>query len=238
MDICFVLSQTQRAENAGAAARAIKTMGFSDLRLVNPGPFDPDKARAVAHGSSDILERAGRYASLGDALNDCDLVIGTTARRRGNRVEYHPSRELRTYLAERRELIHRCALLFGNEESGLSNEDLRLVQVVSTVDLRAAHPSLNLAQAIMIFAYELSPLVLEIRRKEPREPDGKSLRALHGKVEELLGALDLQGEALGHRILERVALAGTDDVPLMHSLVNRIKRRLATGDHASGATKS
>ncbi len=227
MEVLFILVQPARAENIGAAARAIKTMGFGSMRLVNPAPYDTEHAARVAHGSTSILESMQVYDSIDAAVVDCDLVVATTARRRGMRQEYLSSRSLREFLSDRKSIVSRCAVLFGGEESGLSNDDLLRAQIVTSIPLRSRYPSLNLAQAVMIFAYELSPLVLSVEdvRHTGLNPD--STRVLQEKTRTLLEALDYKpGRALYNRVVERVTQVRSIDGKLLHSLITRILQKL------------
>ena len=158
MDIRFVLVAPAVAGNVGASARALKTMGFRGLRLVGSELHRQEEALWTAHGSRDILENAEVFASLREALADRDFVIATTARRRGLRHEYHPAGTLEEMIRRKGGAALRPALVFGPEESGLSNADLQLCDCLSSIPLAAPQPSLNLSQAVMLYAYLLSPL--------------------------------------------------------------------------------
>ena len=98
MELVFVLVEPARSENVGAAARALNTMGFERLRLTGVDPNIRDAARHVAHGSTEVLDAATSFTDLAAAVADCELVIGTTARRRGSRREYLSPAELREHL--------------------------------------------------------------------------------------------------------------------------------------------
>lgn len=227
--LSFILHRPARGGNIGAAARALTTMGFSDLRISESAAFDVDEARAWAHGSADLLERARSFGVLREALEDADLVVGTSARRRGDRREYLTPRELLDHLRGMFEQggLRRVALLFGPEERGLTNEELDLCQLLSEVPMRRSYPSLNLAQAVMVYAYELSPLSFMAEKPRNTVPREQSVRELHRKTAEILPRLGFDpGRAVTRRILERVGRAGTVDVNLMHSVVNAIEQRL------------
>lgn len=227
MEIVFVLVQPARGENIGAAARALNTMGFSQLRLVRPGSYDPLRAGAVAHASNDILQNAEIFDNSNEALQDCDLVVAATARRRGNVHDYVPSMELAQLISDRITITNRCAILFGGEESGLSNDDLSHAQIITSIPLRRRYPSINLAQAVMIYAYELSPLAFIPAEKKVEELHPESLRELRRKTEALLEDLGYDsGRALYHRVLERVSLVNSGDAKLLHSLLGRIQEIL------------
>jgi tRNA/rRNA methyltransferase len=150
----FVLVRPKSPGNIGAAARAIKNMGFSDLRLVAPAVRDPQPEAAMAVHAADLLGAASTYPYLPAALADRTVVIGTTARRGPYR---DAAQLLREAAAELNALggANRVAILFGPEDFGLTNEDLKHCQRLITIPSASAYPSLNLAQAVMLVAYEL-----------------------------------------------------------------------------------
>ena len=151
----FVLVETSRAGNIGAAARAIKTMGFSELVLVAPREEDPlhhEEAIAFASGANDVLSKARIVDSLDEALAGCNLTVALTARLR----EFSPPLRSPRALAEQ---LHadtslRCALVFGSERFGLSNEQVERCNALVSIPVNAEYASLNLAQAVQILAYE------------------------------------------------------------------------------------
>lgn len=151
----FVLVETSRAGNIGAAARAIKTMGFSELVLVSPREADAlhhEEAIAFASGANDVLSKARIVDSLDEALAGCNLTVALTARLR----EFSPPLRSPRALAQQ---LHadsslRCALVFGNERFGLSNEQVERCNALVSIPVNAEYASLNLAQAVQILAYE------------------------------------------------------------------------------------
>lgn len=229
MDFSIILVDPARPGNIGAAARAMNTMGFSDLRLVsNRGPslLSAPEARAFAHGSTNILDHATVFPALRDALTDRDLTVGTTARRRGKRDDYYPPDALRDMLCQGTRGV-RIALVFGREESGLSNDELDLCQITTAIPMRKAYPSLNLAQAVMVYCYALAPLTFETA--EPVDPDAESatMNILIGKAEQTLLRLGFDpGRALFKRILERVGAVTRKDSHLILSVINAINRHV------------
>jgi tRNA/rRNA methyltransferase len=150
----FVLFEPKMPGNVGAAARALKNMGVGDLRLVAPQRRNPRAERAMAVHGSDVLESARVFARLSDALQDRTLVVGTTCRTGLYRA---PARPVREAVAELVALsaANRIAIVFGPEDFGLTNRELKLCQRLITIPAAADYPSLNLAQAVMVVAYEL-----------------------------------------------------------------------------------
>jgi tRNA/rRNA methyltransferase len=150
----IILSRPQLGENIGAAARAMKNFGLSDLRLVNPRDGWPnEKAGHMAAGAADLLETVRLYDTAPAALGDLQLVFAATARERGvaKPVVTPPeaARQLRAAVAKGL----RCGLLFGNERSGLDNDEVSLATAVVTIPT-AEFSSLNLAQSVMLLCYE------------------------------------------------------------------------------------
>ena len=154
----WVLVETSHPGNVGSAARALKTMGFSDLRLINPkikGVGSNPEAIALASGAADILEKSVESSSLASSVEGCSLVIGLTSRDR----EFGPPsmdwESARTLIASTVQGQGKVALLFGPERTGLDNEHLALCTHRVWLDANPNYPSLNLAQALMVCAYTL-----------------------------------------------------------------------------------
>jgi tRNA (cytidine32/uridine32-2'-O)-methyltransferase len=148
--IKVVLVETSHPGNIGSVARAMKTMGLSHLVLVNPKIFPSEEADAMASGADDILANAELVSSLEEAIADCQLVLGATARSRDLEWPmYHP-KQLMQHIAGKK-----TALIFGRESSGLSNEELWLCHAGIQIPTSPEYRSLNLSQAVQIVAYEL-----------------------------------------------------------------------------------
>ncbi len=150
----FVLFRPQSAGNIGAAARALKNMGFDDLRLVAPGSLNNREATAMAVHADDVLARATVYPDLAAALADCSVAVGTSSRRGGYRSRAYP---LRAAAAELAAVAgsNKIAIVFGREDRGLTNRELKLCNRLITIPTAPEYPSLNLAQAVVVVAYEL-----------------------------------------------------------------------------------
>lgn len=227
MEIHFIIVEPAVPENVGASARAIKTMGFSDLRLVNPCNHLSREARMLAHGSNDILEAATLYNSLEEAAQGMDLLIGTTANQsRTTKQDYHPIDDLAAILREKEGGLGHVGLVFGREESGLSNEELLLCDIASSIPLAAAYPSVNLGQAVMIYAYALSPLQQQLKTQS--EPIHEaSYAALKQKVERLMQLTELaDNPTKANRMMERLALITQTDLNLLHTACSALLEKL------------
>ena len=153
--IAIILASPENPDNIGAAARAIKNMGFEDLRLVNPPRSWRTKAKKMAMSASDILTKGETFTSLQDAIQDLGLVIGTTRRLGGHRGTFLPFGKAVSKV--RGGSYHqKIGILFGRESKGLSNEESALCDHLVTIPTGRSYPSLNLAQAVMVALFALS----------------------------------------------------------------------------------
>jgi tRNA/rRNA methyltransferase len=151
----FVLVQTSRAGNVGSVARAMKTMGFSDLVLVAPRCGDPlqdAEAVAFASGAIDVLQEARTVATVAEALEGCNFAAAVSARLREFSPPVWSPREFSGHVADQAEL--RPALILGNERFGLPNEIVEGCNVLINIPANPAYSSLNLSQAAQVLAYE------------------------------------------------------------------------------------
>ena len=226
MKIYFILVTPTHAGNVGASARALKTMGFDSLRLVGSNMHEKTESGWLAHGAGELLAQATTFPTIADAISDCDLVIGTTARIRRPGRAYHDPARLREALANKGDSIEHVAILFGCEAHGLSNRELSFCDILSSVPLAANYPSLNLSQAVMIYAYELSVFNGIMGKHQPAADPGQ-LRALKKKSVALLNMLEL-GK---HRKLiewtnDRLGLLAQRDIKMLHTLIRELQKRL------------
>jgi tRNA/rRNA methyltransferase len=160
----WVLAETSHPGNVGSAARALKTMGFSDLRLIAPkiaGVAQTPEAIALASGAVDVLESSQEASSLESAVQGCTLVLGLTSRDR----EFGPPalnwQDARPLVQAAIAGNQQVALLFGPERTGLDNHHLSLCTHRVWLDANPLYPSLNLAQAIMVCAFTLRESLAE-----------------------------------------------------------------------------
>ena len=166
-NIVVILSHTTEPGNLGAAARALKTMGLHRLRLVRPHDHLGREALALAHGAEELLEQAVLFDDVRDAVADTVVVAGTTCRSRQLRKgALLPPEELAVRLADHA-AAGPVALLFGTERTGLTNEELNLCRYQSTVPMAQHQPSLNLAQAVMLYAWEIRRACLAAAAASP-----------------------------------------------------------------------
>ena len=150
--IRFVLCRPSHPGNIGAAARAMKTMGLADLRLVAPERFPAPEAQWMATHAVDVLESARVCSDLGEAIRDCVHAFALSARPR----EWSPPvLDVRTAAGRAMEMDGPVAFVFGNETAGLTNEEVFACQSLVHIPASKDSSSLNLAQAVQVVAYEL-----------------------------------------------------------------------------------
>jgi len=177
--VVVVLVRPSRAANVAAACRAMKNMGLRRLRLVGPSGLARPEARALAYGAWDVLEGATTAADLREAVGDCALVAGTSGRPDGR--AWTPRR----FAADAGPLARGglAALVFGPEASGLTNSELDLCDLRVHIPTDPAHPSLNLAQAVLLLAYEIR------LSHAPPAAGPPAPRATAGEVEQAIAEL-------------------------------------------------
>ena len=153
--IRYVLVRTSHPGNIGSAARAIRTMGFERLELVSPHRFPDPEANALASGADDVLAAAGIHRELVDGLAGSSLALGLSARRRGVSLPELSPREAAQQVLAAAMRGEQVALVFGNERTGLENEELARCHAMVRIPSVDDFSSLNLSQAVQVMAYEV-----------------------------------------------------------------------------------
>ena len=148
----MVLCRPSHPGNIGAAARAMKAMGLTDLRLVAPERYPAPEAQWMATNAGDVLERATMHSTLNEAIRDCVAAFALSARPR----EWSPQvLDVRTAAARAVEMNDKVAFVFGNEAAGLTNDEMFGCQYLVHIPANPEFSSLNLAQAVQVVAYEV-----------------------------------------------------------------------------------
>ena len=185
-NISIVLLQPRYSENIGAAARAMRNMGIRQLVIVDPQNFELSKALKLAtHFASDIIEKSKFHGDLKEALAPFNYVVGTTARLGGQR------QVVSTPLTLARKLIpisakNRIAIIFGPEDKGLSNEDIRYCHALVNIPT-TDFSSLNLAQSVMILCYEIFNAGVEANEEfTPRMASRHELDGMYDQLKDIL----------------------------------------------------
>ena len=206
----------------GFAARALKTLGLTSLRIVGAALQHTVQARKTGYGAHDLLDQVSNYQSLEDALADLDLSIGTTSKKRIKRYDGHQPQQICEILANKKEMLANVGLVFGSEENGLSTQQLDLCHLVSTIPLATEYPSLNLAQSVLIYAWELNRLNID---KASVNAAPELQRLLLNEATALLDQLGMADKPLfSQRIMDRLALLSSDDSQLVMSILSKLKR--------------
>jgi tRNA (cytidine32/uridine32-2'-O)-methyltransferase len=207
--IRFVLVRPSHPGNIGAAARAIRTMGFTRLVLVAPHRFPHADATAMAVGADDVLGTTVVTSGLVEAVADCTLVLGCTARRRDVQMEELSPRQAapRVLAASAQGEV---AIVFGNERTGLENDELMSCHAAVHIPSAADFSSLNLAQAVQVLAYELRLATLESAPAPAHAEKAESLATAEqleyffGHLEQMLENIDFHKGRSPRTIMQRL----------------------------------
>jgi len=240
-NISVVLVNTSHPGNIGASARAMKNMGLSKLALVGPKEFPSGVAIGRAASAVEILDRASVVDSLAEAVADCGLVIGASARSR--RITWPlltPAECGRRAAAEAGK--HPVALVFGREDTGLSNEELQLCHYHVRIPTNPEYPSLNLAAAVMVICYELRRAVEadeagdETLEREWDQPlaTAHDLERFYSHLEQVLVAVDFHNPENPRQLMQRLRrLFGriridTMEMNILRGMLGHIEQELKT----------
>ncbi|HEY6137067.1 MAG TPA: RNA methyltransferase [Thermoanaerobaculia bacterium] len=231
MRVRIVLVEPREAGNVGAAARAMKNFGFTDLWIAGAGEERTDDVSSWwAVGANDVVLSATRVATLDEALADCHLTVATTAVRERNVLEQLTPHEVAELAAETLGDEHRLGLVFGRERWGLSGREIALCQRTASIPTWPEFPTMNLAQSVAIFCYELGRGL----RAKPGEKDPaphQLIQHLHAHARALFNEVGYFGDKSPDRMCaELQALAAraklsTREASLLLSLLRHIERR-------------
>jgi len=193
-DIQITLSHTTHPGNIGAAARAMKTMGLSNLTLINPSNYPSTEATVRASKADDILQQARVVSSIDEALTGCQWVVGTSARQRRHDAPLITPRELAAMVSEHDN--QKFAVMFGTENSGLTNDELSRCHYQVYIPANPDYSSLNLASAVQLISYELRMEYLASLDEAPlpeaiHEPVGAEL--MQGFYQQMLETMEQTG---------------------------------------------
>ena len=232
MHVRIVLVEPQEAGNVGAAARAMKNFGVTDLWIVTGQAKVIERVDDVsswwAVGAIDVVESATRVDTLEEALADCHLTVATTAIRGRQVYEQLTPFDVARLAEEQLGEEHRLALVFGRETFGLTGREVMLCQRTASIPTWPEFPTMNLAQSVAIFCYELGK-GLRPRAKEPDPAPHQLVDHLNREARTLLGEIGYFGEKSPDRICaELQALAGravltTREASLLLAMVRQLR---------------
>ena len=233
----IVLCQTSHPGNIGSVARAMKTMGFLDLYLVNPKDFPSRHAEALACGAEDILQKATTVTSLEEALKNINHVIGFTARKRELTQPHKNVRDLsKQLIGEARN--NKIAIIFGNETNGLSNLELQHCQSLGFIDANAKYSSLNLAHAVQIVCHEIRMVSeLHVKNKILKQITKKYVsydlqNGFYKHLEEILDEIGFLKKIQADRLMMRLRLLFNrtqmekEEVNILRGILSEIQKKL------------
>lgn len=231
LEIRVILVEPMYQGNVGSVARAMKNFGYTDLVLVNPCKLEGE-ARAMSSHARDVLEGARITSTLEEAVKGTDLRIGTTgvaSLKTGEhiRLPLYTPRELKERLKACNGTI---AILFGREDSGFTNDELKSFDMLITVPTAEIYPIMNLSHAVAVVLYELS----ELEGGNNPLADGFDLQLLYGHLEELLDEIDYRPHKkdktflMLRRIFGRAGLTPRE-VQTLRGVIRRIERKMGYG---------
>lgn len=205
-NIRVILINTSHPGNIGSAARAMKTMGLSELYLVSPKIYPDPKAQELASAAVDILEKAVVVDNLDDAIADCGLVVGTSSR---SRTIPWPALSPREFAekAMGETVQNKVAILFGREQSGLTNEELQRCHFHIHIPSNPEYCSLNLAQAVQVIAYELRVASeLDVRKEnwDYKFVTQKEMEGFYTHLEKVLVELEFLNPKAPRQLMARL----------------------------------
>lgn len=230
--IRIVLVQTFHPGNIGSAARAMKTMGLERLYLVNPVSFPDPEATQMAAGASDLIETAKVCESLEEAVADCSLILGASARLRDLQLpELNPRQMGQQAWQESQEA--EVALVFGRERTGLHNEELIFCTHQVSIPGNPEYRILNLAQAVQLLCYEVFQAADAAAPQPIEQASYPDLAAIQGFEQHLEKALDASGMLKGasHKSLARLctlfrrARPDHQELGLLRSMISRMEKQ-------------
>lgn len=205
-NIRIILINTSHPGNIGSAARAMKTMGLTELYLVSPLTFPHPKALEMAAGAADIVENAQVVADLDAALKDCNLIVGTSARSRAIPWPILLPREFAEKAAAEA-VTNKVAILFGREQSGLTNEELHRCHFHVQIPNNPDYGSLNLAAAVQVLAYELRMASLNPLKTETWDyelANAQEMAGFYAHLQEVMIAIDFLNPDVPRQLMARL----------------------------------
>lgn len=234
LPIITVLDRPQNPANVGAVVRAVRNMGFADLRLVNPAPFERAELLRYAHRCDDLVASLTIHPTLDEALADVIFVVGTAAQPHPERPHTSDVRALAMQMVTRAQ-VGPIAIVFGTEGDGLDRAALDRCHLIASLPVNPDYPALNLAQSALLFLYEL-------RQAAHSAPLAKSAASVApAKQAELAQLFALTGELLHHvdffryspktvmrdlRTLAHRATLTSAEASLLMGIVRKVQRRV------------
>ncbi|MCP4755864.1 MAG: RNA methyltransferase [Proteobacteria bacterium] len=236
-----MLVEPTQPGNIGATARAMDNMGVTDLRLVNPCEYFHPEARMFAMSARYLLHEARTFDTLAEAVEDCHLIVATSARPR-DKIQTSTSIVNLPEIIGRHSPDTSVAIVFGQERSGLTNEDMSLCNEWTFIPTYGKNSSLNLAQAVLVVLYELSKSFQEEAAHQEKHIMPASSKSIEGMKEHFFRILERTGflrdgsrESMWGSFSDLIGRAKPDkrDVRMIRGFFNRIEVSLRRNDRSS-----
>lgn len=247
MAIRIVLVDPNHPGNIGAAARAMKNMGLTELHLVRPRLFPSVDATARASGADDVLDAAYVHQDFEDAIGACGLVVGTSARQRHLPWDLVEPRECAAQIAQAGQ-AGEAAIVFGSERIGLTNTELARCNLLVTIPTDARYSSLNLGMAVQVIAYELW---LAMRPQAPPPPPrdvplatATEMLRLYEHIEQVLEDIDFRDRTGGGHLMARIrrlfnrAQLDQNEMNILRGILTAVQSRRRTAGQAAAPVVS
>ncbi|MCD6459267.1 RNA methyltransferase [bacterium] len=233
-NIYIVLVEPKQPGNIGSCCRAMKNMGITSLRLVNPVPYLVPETFKLCYGADDLVHNAAIYTDLKSAVSDAGFVVGFTRRKGKNRKPVYWLEEVLPDIINHSQ-NNKIALVFGRESKGLFNDELRLCHAQAAIPTKLKFPTLNLSQAVLMVCYELficrhspDPTVLQFLPQGETEQMYTHIKSTLSLMEyKKKGSNDLPKRILNtlRRIFNRSGLE-RQETQMIHGLCSRIEKLL------------
>jgi tRNA (cytidine32/uridine32-2'-O)-methyltransferase len=233
--IRIVLIETSHPGNIGSTARAMKTMGLTQLYLVSPKSFPDSKAYELAAGADDILDNAVVVQSLPEAIGQCNLVLGTSARPRDISLPGLTPKAQAELIHNSPDTTH-TAILFGREHAGLTNDELLHCHYHINIPSNPDYSSLNLAQAVQIIAYEIRMQLLSPKASVAMEADTlattKEVELFYEHLKSVLIDIDFLKPSNPKRLMQRIKRLynriklETMEINILRGILTQIQRTI------------
>jgi len=227
-NIYIIVVDPRTKGNIGSIARAMKNMGFRNLYLINPVKYKDPETYWMGWGAKDIIDKAKVFESFDKAVAKMKFLIATTQRPRKRRNPFYSVKEIIPFINEAGK-NNKIGIVFGREDNGLTNEEIEKCNIISTIPHNSDYPSLNLAQAVMVYCYEIFQSKKSKNNKYKWELASKeSEEKLYGRIYELLKKKNFKfcnsnDHFIGslRRIGGRISLEERD-IKLLHKLLDVI----------------
>lgn len=234
MSIRIVLVDPNHPGNIGAAARAMKNMGLTELHLVRPKLFPDADATARAAGADDVLQAARVHEDFAGAIADCGLVVGTSARQRHLPFDLVEPRDCSAQIVQAGR-SGSAAIVFGSERIGLTNAELTRCNLLATIPTDPRYSSLNLAMAVQVFAYEIwlaeRPGAPEIAPRDVPLTSAAEMTRLYEQFEQVLEYIDFRDRTGGGHLMARIrrlfnrALLDQNEMNILRGVLTAVQAR-------------